>query len=254
MSFSFLGASATPAAQTTATPSLSLGSLTGAVSAPAQLSTGGFTSAASTSYNPTTAAASATNTITFKVMEDHINNWMRDLDEQEKDFLDQACQLNALDRTMIDNGEKIVDLNSEVERLNKEQDKLEQELDFIMTQQNYLEQSIKKLESGIEQMPVFSTQYGDKDRLQTYQLLITIDNQLKTMSNELKDIIERLNASNVNLNDPAVQISKILNAHMDSLSWIEDNTTLIQKQVDHLSVKLDDRIRDHEKATNLCLM
>ena len=93
-------------------------------------------------------------------------------------------------------------MNSEVERLNKEQDKLEQELDFIMTQQNYLEQSIKKLESGIEQMPVFSTQYGDKDRLQTYQLLITIDNQLKTMSNELKDIIERLNASNVNLNDP----------------------------------------------------
>jgi hypothetical protein len=32
---------------------------------------------------------------------------MNDLDAQEKEFLDQACQLNALDRLMIDNGEKV---------------------------------------------------------------------------------------------------------------------------------------------------
>jgi nuclear pore complex protein Nup62 len=155
--------------------------------------------------NNTATATTETSTITFKVLEDHINNWMNDLDTQEKEFLNQACQLNALDRMMIDNGEKIVDLNDDVDRLNKEQEKLEQELDFIMTQQNYLEQSIKKLEDGVDKMPILtsSQQYGsDTDRIQTYQLLIGIDNQLKTMSKDLKQIIDRLNTTNVNLNDP----------------------------------------------------
>lgn len=211
------------------------------------------TSAPAPITTTTTAASTATslntNTITFKVLEDQINNWMRDLDEQEKVFLDQACQLNGLDRIMIDNGEKIVDLNTEVNRLNDEQDKLDQDLEFIMSQQTHLEQSIKKLETCIDQMPIVPNQYADKDRLQTYQLLLGIDTQLNSMSGDLKEIIQRLNTTNVNLNDPAVQISKILNAHMDSLSWIEENTNLVQKQVDHLSKAFDDRLRDHDKSS-----
>ena len=55
-----------------------------------------------------TTTAAATSTITFKTLEEHINTWMNDLDTQEKEFLDQACQLNALDRLMIDNGEKVI--------------------------------------------------------------------------------------------------------------------------------------------------
>ena len=93
-------------------------------------------------------------------------------------------------------------MNNEVDRLKTEQNKLEQELDFITGQQVYLEQSIKKLETGIEQMPAITKQYGDEERVQTYQLLLTIDNQLNTMSTDLKDIIKRLNATNVNSNDP----------------------------------------------------
>ena len=159
-------------------------------------------------------------------------------------------------------------MNTEVDRLKNEQNKLEQELDFITGQQSYLEQSIKKLETGIEQMPAITKQYGDEERVQTYQLLLTIDNQLNTMSTDLKDIIKRLNATNVNLNDPvsisllvsnwnikwsiylkAVQISKILNAHMDSLSYIEENTSAIQNQVDQLTKGISDKIKETEKTT-----
>ncbi len=159
-------------------------------------------------------------------------------------------------------------MNTEVDRLKNEQNKLEQELDFITGQQSYLEQSIKKLETGIEQMPALTKQYGDEERVQTYQLLLTIDNQLNTMSTDLKDIIKRLNATNVNLNDPvsisllvsnwnikwsiylkAVQISKILNAHMDSLSYIEENTSAIQNQVDQLTKGISDKIKETEKTT-----
>lgn len=65
---------------------------------------------------------------------------------------------------------------------------------------------------------------GDTSRIEMYRLLIEVDNQLKSTSCDVRDIIRRLNDTNVNLNDPIVQISKILNSHMDSLNWIEENS------------------------------
>ena len=108
--------------------------------------------------------------------------------------------------------------------MNNEQEQLEQELNFLYSQQNDLEGSIKKLELGIEQMPIIPQQHSDTSRIEMYKLLIEVDNQLRSQSGDLRDIIKRLNSTNVNLNDPIVQISKILNAHMDSLNWIEENT------------------------------
>ena len=56
----------------------------------------------------TTASSSSTSaTITFKLLEDYINKWMSELDTQERDFLNQATQLNALDKLMIENGDKV---------------------------------------------------------------------------------------------------------------------------------------------------
>ena len=109
--------------------------------------------------------------------------------------------------------------------MSNEQDQLEQELNFLYSQQNDLEQSIKKLEAGIDQMPPIPQTHMDSSRNDMYKSLIEVDNQLKTLSGDLRDVIKRLNDTNVNMNDPIVQISKILNAHMESLNWIEENTS-----------------------------
>ena len=119
---------------------------------------------------------------------------------------------------------KIIEISSDINRINNDQDQLEQDLNFIFSQQNDLEQAIKKLESEIEQMPMIPQQVSDTSRIEMYRLLIEVDTQLKSTSLDLRDIIKRLNDTNVNMNDPITQISKILNAHMNSLSWIEENT------------------------------
>ena len=36
---------------------------------------------------------------------------------------------------------------------------------------------------------------------------------------------------------------------MDSLSYIEDNTSIIQNQVDQLSKSINDKIKDSDKTT-----
>lgn len=232
-----LGTTAAPAANTTAG------------------TTGALTGAQATGTLANTSTQQTTNsTLTFKILEDYVNKWMNSLDSHEKDFLSQATQLNALDKLMIENGDKIVDLSSEVDRLNCEQDQLEQELNFLYSQQTDLEGSIKKLEDGIEQMPTIPQQHCDTSRIEMYKLLIEVDNQLRSQSGELREVIKRLNSTNVDMNDPIMQINKILNAHMDSLNWIEENTCMIQNQADKLSKNIDERLRETDSSAKFSFL
>lgn len=47
--------------------------------------------------------------------------------------MNQATQVNAWDKLLITNGEKIVTLNQEVERVKIEQQQLEHELDYVVS-------------------------------------------------------------------------------------------------------------------------
>ena len=59
--------------------------------------------------------------MTYRQMEEAINKWTVELEEQEKVFLNQATQVNAWDRMLFENGDKIVSLNDEVEKVKVEQ-------------------------------------------------------------------------------------------------------------------------------------
>jgi len=66
------------------------------------------------------------------------------LEEQEKVFVNQATQVNAWDKLLITNGEKIVSLNQEVERVKIEQQQLEHELDYVVSYIcNFIDMSIQ---------------------------------------------------------------------------------------------------------------
>lgn len=236
---STLGLGAAPTATTL--PLLNfggLGSLTTSTSAPA-FSLGALTTT-------TTAGASALpprGTLTFAQLEDAINKWTIDLDEQGKVFSNQAKHLNAWDRLLMSNGEKILSVSNGVERIKQQQQQLDQELDFVLAQQKELEDCIVPLEKELEEVPI-----TDIDRDQTYKLAENIDAQLKQMSEDLKEIIEHLNESNKSqeLSDPVAQIGRILNAHMNSLHWIDRNTSQIGSHLDEIAKMHDLNRRNHE--------
>ena len=50
----------------------------------------------------------------FKSLEETVDKWLHDLNEQEKIFLNQAAQVNMWDRQLIENGEKISETHNEV--------------------------------------------------------------------------------------------------------------------------------------------
>jgi len=43
----------------------------------------------------------------YKQLEEQINKWMTELEEQERMFLTQATQVNAWDTLLVNNGEKV---------------------------------------------------------------------------------------------------------------------------------------------------
>ncbi|XP_055001760.1 nuclear pore glycoprotein p62 [Sorex araneus] len=199
----------------------------------------------------TTTGVSASPVMTYAQLESLINKWSLELEDQERHFLQQATQVNAWDRTLIENGEKITTLHREVEKVKLDQKRLDQELDFILSQQKELEDLLSPLEESVkEQSGTVYLQHADEEREKTYKLAENIDAQLKRMAQDLKDIIEHLNTSGgpADTSDPLQQICKILNAHMDSLQWIDQNSALLQRKVEEVTKVCEGRRKEQERS------
>ena len=104
-----------------------------------------------------------TGTLTYAQLEDSINKWTIDLEEQGKFFINQAKQLNAWDNLLVSNSDKILALNETIERIKQQQKQLDQELDFVLAQQNELDELSLPLEKQLADIPI-----TDQNRFQTY--------------------------------------------------------------------------------------
>ncbi|XP_075393708.1 nuclear pore glycoprotein p62 [Tenrec ecaudatus] len=195
--------------------------------------------------------AAASPALTYAQLESLINKWSLELEDQERHFLQQATQVNAWDRTLMENGEKITTLHREVEKVKLDQRRLDQELDFILSQQKELEDLLGPLEEAAkEQSGTVYLQHADEEREKTYKLAENIDAQLKRMAQDLKDIIEHLNTAGgpADASDPLQQICKILNAHMDSLQWVDQHSALLQRRVEEASRVCEGRRKEQERG------
>merc|ERR1712071_573110 len=150
-------------------------------------------STAGTDAATASVASAAAASLTFRQLEESINKWAIDLDEQEKMFLNQAASVANWDRLLVTNGEKIVSLSDTVDRVKQDQIRLESELDFVRAQQRELEEMLLPLEDNLQQ-EVNSIPH-DTEREHTYQLSENIDSQMRRLADDLKEIIERMNAA-----------------------------------------------------------
>lgn len=189
--------------------------------------------------------------MTYVQLENLINKWSLELEDQEKHFLQQATQVNLWDKTLISNGERITSLHREMEKVKLDQKRLDQGLDFILSQQKELEDILSPLEDSVrEQNGTIYLQHADEEREKTYKLAENIDAQLKRMSQDLKDVIEHLNTSAGpgDSSNPLQQICKILNAHMDSLQWVDQNSALLQRKVEQVTKECENRRKEQERG------
>lgn len=91
----------------------------------------------------------------------------------------------------------------------------------------------------------------DAERERTYQLAETLDAQLQRMSGDLREVIDHLNTANKSAgddDDPVVQIARVLNAHMDSLQWIDSASGQVQRKLEDLAKLQEMRRRENERV------
>merc|ERR1719266_2089729 len=232
----------------TASTGLTLGGLTSASATTSStgltLGGAGSTQASLTSVTNTTSSAAASSGLTFRQLEENINKWTMELEDLEKVFINQATQVNAWDQLLIKNGEKIISLHESVSAVRLDQQRLEHELDFVAAQQSELEEMLKPLEASLA-----STGPVDSERERIYALAENLDGQLARMGEDLKEIISHLNTSakSQDSKDPVYQIGKILNAHMDSLQWIDSNAQGVERKLSEVARLAEIHRRDSER-------
>ncbi|KPM02308.1 nuclear pore glycoprotein p62-like protein [Sarcoptes scabiei] len=112
-------------------------------------------------------------------------------------------------------------MNLIIEKLKITHKNLDHQLDFIVAQQKELEQLLEQIEEN-KFDSVANTVNSEREH--TYSLVETVHNDLNAIGSDLKDFIRKLNEnkSNQDMNDPMIQILKILNSHMDVLQWMEN--------------------------------
>ncbi|VDM26657.1 unnamed protein product [Hydatigera taeniaeformis] len=113
-------------------PSESTAPTTSAVTSAAAVTTASTTTSAVTATTTTTtgssgaALPSAATSLTYRQLEDMVNKWTYELDEQSRNFSAELNRLNKADGVLIANAEKISDLHAKVEACKAGQSRIEQ--------------------------------------------------------------------------------------------------------------------------------
>lgn len=162
-------------------------------------------------------------------MDEIITRWATDLSKYQKEFKDQAAQVAAWDRLLVDNGEKIQKLYLSTYEAEKASRDVERQLVAVESQQEELESWLDKYEAEVDSM--FNRDIGrneqlggpDQEREKTYKLAEKLTDRLDEMGRDLSKMIKEINdisGSLSNGNKPDDPVSLLAHPYMHVLKLI----------------------------------
>ncbi|KAF7252153.1 hypothetical protein EG68_07635 [Paragonimus skrjabini miyazakii] len=158
------------------------------------MATTATTAVSSTQPSSVLSAMPKTSTMTYHQLEELVNRWAHELEEQERYFMDEADRINQWDQVLLNNGEKITALYEKVDSCKTEQTQLEQELDFIEGQQRELENLLEPLERAANELPPGQL-HSDFEREAIFQLATNVDLELGQLLSDLREMADQVNAT-----------------------------------------------------------
>ncbi|CAL8110125.1 unnamed protein product [Orchesella dallaii] len=181
--------------------------------------------------------------MTYSQLQELLNKFTKETQEEENNFYEQALKVNVWDRTLAYNGEKIVRLNSQMEKMRDDHSRVENTLSGLKSQEMELQNLLVALESTLP--PDINN--VDPARAEIYSTAESVGQELIEISSDLKIVIEHINERNNSSSQYSsselVKIMKIVNEHSDALLWVE-------KQCNELSKGLTETQKGHQIAKN----
>lgn len=199
-----------------------------------------------------------------KSIEDLITKWTNQLSLSSKTFENYSTRINEWDRILVDSSETVSKLYNDTILCEEKQEKIDQTLSYIEKQQDELdrlltgyEKQTEKLTASIQKSnPNFfepsvtgsNKETNDEAREKAYKLAEMLESRLDSLGanfsslvNEVNDVSDNFNKSLLDtetseedehtLND----ILKLLNNHMESLSYISENEKQLKEKLEKLN-------------------
>lgn len=185
-----------------------------------------------------------------------MNEWNAEVDKYAKEYKRQATEVSEWDKLLIENGSQISKLYAEVLQAESAQTTLDQGLDYIESQQNELASVLDVYEAQASQLlntanasSLATAKSADEEREKAYGLAENLNRQLDDMSKNLSMMIDEVNKSGAltglsngasgDGEDTIGQIVKILNAHLESLQWIDGTSVQLRTRLGEIARKQD---------------
>jgi len=143
--------------------------------------------------------------------------------------------ISEWDKKINSNSEKLLQLHQQVQNVMQSQSELDQNLTIIIKKQEGLETTLAYLERELEKLDNQPTEI-DKERLEAYSQADKINKQLDQIEKQLRELVDRLNYSqqSQDQDNPVSQIVTVLNAHLHSMQWVDQNISSLQEKINEV--------------------
>lgn len=163
-------------------------------------------------------------TIKNKTLEEILLGWKEELDRQTHTFQSTAVSLASTDRKVTANAERIISLASKVATQEARHRDLLQSIEYVRMQQGELESILDKLES--DDLPRMAQALGADSLVGPSDAQLGeaegLHEDTHELSRQVAASIRSINASSSEHAGPMSDIVRILNAHLDSIRWIDE--------------------------------
>lgn len=207
-------------------------------------------------------------------LDEVVNKWTDDVSDLSQQFQKAASMVSKWDRAIVSNEDRLVALHKDSQSLHIAHKELSSNLDVILSQQSELHHLLDALEEDVERKVGISTNsktessggvdgngydgrgrgsrggqsgmggsakmQGDVERESMHQLSVEVMEELDAMALTIRDLVGELNkgrdgGSGDGSSDIVGQIISVLNAHLDSLMYLDESSSTLQKRLTDVS-------------------
>lgn len=184
--------------------------------------------------------------ITGKTVEEIIKEWNSELQERTGKFRKHANAIAEWDKRILQNRDVLLRLEIEVAKVVETQSRLEGQLELVETHQQEVDKALQSMEEEAER--IYKDERGlllDDEAASTrdamYEQAEFIERELEQMTEQIKSIIQTLNANQggeldtVDDMNPLDLVVRILNNQLSSLMWIDEKAEEFSSRIQKLA-------------------
>jgi len=174
-------------------------------------------------------------------MTEILQQWTEGLARDVREFDNLGTKVSEWDQSIVEFGDKILQLETDTGKLEKQSQEVDAKLESIDQQQRELKELLDSIDKEVDQSFVSQSMQmnpQDLERAHTYGLASNLNQQLNQMQMQIKKMIEKMNQSfdkahsSSTSENPLSTVVKILNVHLLSLQWVDENSTSLQTSIE----------------------